>query len=123
MPNRPVVENFGSRIDYRSDDMFRRHGSRDCAVGIERPQRRAAVWALAALEVPPRKSVLQCQERRIRPEESFQGRGLQPDVPLPPDAEEDEPIDLEAWRASFRFIALNAALARIDLIGGGPSTP
>ncbi len=48
------------------------------------------------------------------PLQSFQGKGLEPDIAIEPYAHEDERIDLEAWRASFRFLALQKALEKID---------
>lgn len=45
---------------------------------------------------------------------SFQGRGLEPDIRIEPLAGRNESIDLEAWRASFRFLSLAKALDRID---------
>ncbi|MEM8710409.1 MAG: S41 family peptidase [Planctomycetota bacterium] len=45
---------------------------------------------------------------------SFQGRGLEPDIRIEPLAGPDESIDLEAWRAAFRFLSLAKALDRID---------
>ncbi|QDV07393.1 Peptidase family S41 [Planctomycetes bacterium Poly30] len=45
---------------------------------------------------------------------SFQGRGLTPDISIEPLAQIDERIDLEAWRATFRFVALSKALEKID---------
>lgn len=45
---------------------------------------------------------------------SFQGKGLTPDISIEPLARSDERIDLEAWRASFRFLALGRALEKID---------
>ncbi|MEM6571705.1 MAG: S41 family peptidase [Planctomycetota bacterium] len=51
------------------------------------------------------------------PLESFQGTGLEPDVEIVPDVAKAESLDLERWRASFRFQALAAALSRIDRTG------
>lgn len=45
---------------------------------------------------------------------SFQGVGIEPDVVIQPFAEFDEALDLEAWRAGFRFLALEKGLERID---------
>ncbi len=49
---------------------------------------------------------------------SFQGRGIVPDIVIEPYVEADEAIDLEAWRAGFRFLALGKALERIDAGAG-----
>lgn len=48
------------------------------------------------------------------PMASFQGRGLMPDIAIEPYATKGERIDLEAWRAGFRFVALQKALEQID---------
>ncbi len=48
------------------------------------------------------------------PLESFQGVGLEPDEALVPDVGRDEEIDLEAWRAGFRYLAIERALEVID---------
>jgi hypothetical protein len=69
VPNRSIFENLGRRVDDRPNDMFGTYCGRDCAVRIQRPQRRAAVLALATLEVPPRNSILQCQQRCARIEQ------------------------------------------------------
>lgn len=48
------------------------------------------------------------------PYESFQGRGLAPDIALKPFFDPGAPRDLEVWRAIFRYEALRAALIDID---------
>ena len=50
----------------------------------------------------------------VPPLPSFQGRGIEPDIVIEPFVDPGESIDLEAWRASFRFLALAKALDRID---------
>ncbi|MEL6713778.1 MAG: S41 family peptidase [Planctomycetota bacterium] len=53
----------------------------------------------------------------VPPLESFQGRGLEPDVRVLPDSpigDGEGRTDPEVWRATFRYRALRAALDRID---------
>jgi len=53
----------------------------------------------------------------VPPLESFQGRGLEPDVrvkPGPPAADGRPRVDPEVWRARFRYRALRAALELFD---------
>ncbi|MEM9380834.1 MAG: S41 family peptidase [Planctomycetota bacterium] len=57
------------------------------------------------------------------PLESFQGIGLEPDLEIVPNISKDESLDLERWRASFRFQALGAALERIDRTARGAISP
>lgn len=48
------------------------------------------------------------------PYESFQGRGLSPDIEIEPFFAEGAPRDLEVWRTVFRYEALRGALMHID---------
>ncbi|MEM9803231.1 MAG: S41 family peptidase [Planctomycetota bacterium] len=50
----------------------------------------------------------------VAPLERFQGRGLRPDIAIEAPAEAEESVDLEEWRASYRYRALAAALQAID---------
>ncbi len=50
----------------------------------------------------------------IEPYESFQGRGLTPDIAIQPPYQEGANRDLEVWRTIFRYEALRAALTDID---------
>lgn len=50
----------------------------------------------------------------VPPLESFQGRGLEPDLAIEPDVGPFDPIDLERWRAVFPYLALRTALELID---------
>ena len=50
----------------------------------------------------------------VPPLESFQGRGLEPDVAIDPEAGPLDSIDLEKWRAVFPYLALRTTLKLID---------